>query len=155
MQGVPKLGYGINLFMPIFFPSPQTKLKNPHFVEKVTRYLFALSLLFPIPMTNTWKSVLIVADDALKSAADAGDRITEEVDEKFEDLISLLIGFEKGLPSKDLTSDLTIDATVTREARINDKSEFALTILHALKANLHANVRSPSVVSLPLNADEP
>ena len=66
-------------------------------------------------MTNTWKSVLIAADDAMKSAAEAGDRITEEVDEKFGDVIYLLIGFEKGLPSKDLTSDLTIDATVTRK----------------------------------------
>ena len=54
-------------------------------------------------MTNTWKSVLIAADDALKSAAENGDRITEEVDEKFEDVVYLLIGFEKGLPSKDLT----------------------------------------------------
>jgi hypothetical protein len=69
-------------------------------------------------------------------------------------VIYLLIGFEKGLPSKGLTSDLTIDATATGEAKINDQSEFASMILHALKANLHANAKSPSAVSLLLNADE-
>ena len=59
--------------------------------------------------------MLIAADDALKSAAEAGDRISEKVDGKFARAIHLLSGFETDFPLKDPTSDPNIDVMVTRE----------------------------------------
>ena len=96
------------------------------------------------------KSVLIAADDALKSAIDseAGDR-TSEVDQKFKEAINLLGDFEKGFPYEDPISYPNIDGTATK---INDGSKSPSTILHSLKQNLHAKVKFPSV-SLFLNAD--
>jgi hypothetical protein len=93
-------------------------------------------------------SVLIAADDALKSAAEAGDRTTEEVDKKFEDVIYMLIGLDFG---SYLISDQT---KATRKAMMKDKSQVASMILHTLKTNLHAKVKSPSAVSLLPNIDE-
>jgi hypothetical protein len=98
--------------------------------------------------------VLIAADDALMSAAKAGDRTSEEVDKKFGDAIYLLSCFEKEFPSKDPTSDLIIGGMM--EAKMNDKfnmSEYASTILYALKQNLHAKVKFPSV-SFSLDAEK-
>jgi hypothetical protein len=100
--------------------------------------------------------VLIAADDALKSAAEAGYRTSEEVDKKFGDAIHLLSGFEKDFPSKDPTSDPNIAGTIIREAKMGDEFKSPSTILSALKKNLHAKVKFPSV-SLPLialNVDE-
>jgi hypothetical protein len=94
--------------------------------------------------------VLIAADDALKSAAEAGNR-TPEVDKKFEEAIDLLSRFEKGFPPKNPTSGPNIGGTVTR---MSDESKSPSTILYALKKNLHAKVMFPSVSSL-LNADDP
>jgi hypothetical protein len=93
--------------------------------------------------------VLIAADDALKSASEAGSRASMEVDEKFREAIDLLSGFEKDLPSKDPTSDPNI-------SRTGKKSDSPLTILNALKKNLHAKVKFPSVSLLlkSLNTDE-
>jgi hypothetical protein len=95
--------------------------------------------------------VLIAADDALMSAAKAGDRTSEEVDKKFGDAIHLLSGFEEEFPSKDPTSDLIIGGMITREAKM--KAEYASTILYALKQNLHAKVKFPSV-SFSLDAEK-
>ena len=92
--------------------------------------------------------MLIAADDALKSTAEAGIWTTEEVDEKFEEAIHLLSLFENDFPSKGPTSDPNICGTVAREAKMGDKSESPLTILYALKNDLHANVEFSSV-SLP------
>jgi hypothetical protein len=92
------------------------------------------------------------------SAAKAGDRISEEVDKKFGEVIHLLSSFEKEFPSNDPMSDDSgpiIGGTITREAGMNDmvdESEFAWAILCALNRNLHAIVRFLS--PLPLNADE-
>ena len=94
--------------------------------------------------------MLIAADDALKSAAEA-DR-PRIVNKKFSKVNNLLRGFEKDFPLKDSTSNPNIVGTVTREAKMND-SEYAPMILHALKGNLHTEVRFLSV-SLPLNAEE-
>lgn len=80
--------------------------------------------------------MLIASDEALRSADEAGNEISKEVDDKFREAICLLSDLEKDFPDKD-----------------RDKSRSALMILHALKADLHSKVRSPSV-SLPLNADE-
>jgi hypothetical protein len=107
----------------------------------------------PIPLTC--RRVLIAADDALQSAVEARNR-TPEVDKKFEEAIGLLSRFKKSFPSKDPTSGPNIDGsygTVTKEAKMSDKSRSASTILYALENNLHANVTFPSV-SLLLNADE-
>jgi hypothetical protein len=92
--------------------------------------------------------LLIAADNALKSAAEAGDR-TSNVDKKFRETIHLLSRFEKEFPSKKPNTG----GTVTREANRNDKSKSPSWILHALKKNLHSKVNFPSVY-LSLNADE-
>jgi hypothetical protein len=99
--------------------------------------------------------VLIAADDALKSAAESVDR-SSEVDKKFGEAINLLSGFEMDFPSDDPTSDPNIGWTVAREGpegKLRYKSKSPSTILHALKKDLHAKVKFPSV-SLPLSADE-
>ena len=94
--------------------------------------------------------MLIAADDALESAADSGPLSRRsEVDKKVGKAIDLLCDFVK-----DPTSDPNIGGTVTGEMKMSDKSKFATTILHALKNDLHSNVKFPSV-SLPLNADGP
>jgi hypothetical protein len=95
--------------------------------------------------------MLIAADDALKSAAEpeAENKTSAEVDEKFREAIDLLSGFEKDFLSKDPTSDPNISRTGKRSSM----SDSPLTILYALKKNLHAKVKFPSV-SLSLNADE-
>ena len=96
------------------------------------------------------KSVLIAADDALKSAAEAGDKISEEVDMKFRESIYLLGPFERDSFLKDLMTDQNISGMAPGEAKIRDKSE---SILCALKKNLHANV-GVLFVSIPLDANE-
>jgi hypothetical protein len=103
--------------------------------------------------------VLIVADDALKSAAESVDR-TSVVDKKFKEVIHALSGFEMDSLSEDPMSDPNIGGMDTRKAK-SDKSESPpdlppespSTILHALKENLHAKVKFPSV-SLSLDVDE-
>ena len=98
------------------------------------------------------KRVLIAADDALKSALEARDEISEETDKKFGDAIDLLSSFEKDFPPKDPTPDdpdPNIGGTTTRDAKM---SKSPLTILDALKENLHSKVEFPSI-SLPPHAD--
>ena len=93
-----------------------------------------------IPLT--YRRVLIAADDALKSAAEAWGR-TSEVDKKFQEAIDMLSRFEKDFPPKNPTSGPNIGGTVTGgEAKMSDTNEFKSpsTILYALKNNLHANV---------------
>lgn len=94
------------------------------------------------------KRVLIIADDAIKSAVEAGNRTSKEVDKKFEDAIRLLGDFEKDffIPSGDPTSDPKIGGTVASEAEMSDKFESPSTILYALKKNLHAKVKSPYII---------
>jgi hypothetical protein len=96
--------------------------------------------------------VLLAADDALKSASNAGNKTSEKVDKKFREVIHLLGAFEKDFPS---ASDPNAGGMVTREEKMSasDKSDSPSTILHSLKKNLHAKVRFPSV-SLTLDADE-
>ena len=74
----------------------------------------------------------------------AGHRTSKEVDKKFGNVINLLSmsRFRKDFSSKDSMSDL----------KSCDKSESPLTILYALKKDLHAKVQFPSF-TLPLNAD--
>ena len=136
--------------MPIFCPSPRTKLKFLYPVEKVTPF----RILVPCPVLLTHKSVLIAADDALKIAAttQSGYR-SSKVDKKFGDVIDLLSGFEKDFPLKDPMSDPNIRGTTTRETSRSDKFKSPSTILSALKKNLHAKVMFPSV-SLLLDAYE-
>lgn len=107
-------------------------------------------MLYPIPLTH--KRVLITADDALKSAAEAGDRLSRKVDKKFSKAIDLLSSFEKDF-SQDPPSDPNIDETDVRKVEIGDESRCPLTILYALKKNLHSKVKPPSV-SFPFNTDE-
>ena len=96
--------------------------------------------------------MLIAADDALKSAVEARDEISEEVDKKFGDVIDLLSAFEKDFPSKDLIADPNIGEMITREAEMRE-SRSPSTFLHALKENLHTKVKFPSIF-LPLHADK-
>ena len=107
-------------------------------------------MLFPV--LTTYERLLTAAGNAIKSAADAGDRTSRKVDKKFEKAIRVLSNFEKDFPSKDSTLNSNIDRTVTREAKMGDRSKSLPTILHALEKTLHANVKS-SFVSLLLNAD--
>jgi hypothetical protein len=95
--------------------------------------------------------VLIAADDALKSAAQSVDR-TSVVDKKFREAIHLLSGFDMDPLSEDPMSGPAIGGTDTRNVK-SDKSKSPSTILHALKENLHAKVKFPSV-SLSLDVDE-
>ena len=97
--------------------------------------------------------MLIAADDALNSAVEVGDGTSIEVDKKFREAIDLLCAFEKDFPSNDSTSDPNIGATVTGEAQMSDSSGSFLTVIGALKKNIHAKVKLPSVSRL-LNADE-
>ena len=94
--------------------------------------------------------MLIAADDALRSAAEAGVMTSEEVDKKFREAIHLLGAFEKDFPS---TSGPKVGGIVTREGKMSDKAESPSTILYSLKRDLHANVKFLSV-SLTLNVDE-
>ena len=104
--------------------------------------------------TNLYlKSVLIAADDALKSAAEARNWISEKADRKFALAIQLLSDFEMDFPSKDPTSDPNIGKMATREANMSDTSRSPSTILCSLKKSLHAKVKFLPV-SLPLNTDE-
>ena len=93
------------------------------------------------------KRVLIAADDALNSAVEVGDGTTIEVDKKFGEAIDLLSAFEKDFPSKDSTSDPNIGATssVTSEAMMSEYSGSPLTVLGALKKNIHSKVKLPPV----------
>ena len=97
--------------------------------------------------------MLIAADDALNSAVGVGDGTSIEVDKKFREAIDLLCAFEKDFPSNDSTSDPDIGATVTREVKMSDSFGSPLTVLDALKENIHAKVKFPSVSRL-LNSDE-
>ena len=105
----------------------------------------------------TYKRVLTAADDALKFAAGARGNACKEVDKKFAEAIHLLGSFERDFPSKNPTADLTVDETVTREAsgatRKMSYESSPLTILSALRENLHSNVTFP-ISFLPLNADK-
>ena len=97
--------------------------------------------------------MLIAADDALNSAVEVGDGTSVEVDKKFGEAIDLLCAFEKDFPSNNSTSDPNIGGTVTREAKMSDSSGSPLTVLGALKEDIYAKVKLPSVFLLR-NADE-
>ena len=99
--------------------------------------------------------MLIAADNALNSAAVAGDMVSKKAENRFEEAVRLLDGFEKDFPSKDPMSDQNIGGMVSEsgEAKMNDRSKYVPTSLYTLKKNIQAEVKSHSV-SLPLNADE-
>ena len=88
------------------------------------------------------KSVLIAADNALKSANEGGNRTSQDVDNKFREAILLLSDFEKDFSSKNPMLDDTGPNIVTREVKIGGlpESESPSTILHVLKKSLHAKV---------------
>jgi hypothetical protein len=96
--------------------------------------------------------VLIAADDALKSAIQAQDEISEKTDKKFGDAIDLLSAFEEDFLSKDPTPD-DPDPSIGGMATEAKMSKSPSTILHALKENLHSKVKLPSIY-LTLHADE-
>ena len=107
--------------------------------------------------------MLIAADDALKSASEAGDRRSEKVDRKFATAIHLLSGFEMDFPSKDPsrpTSDDDSDPNIPiplfgkMVTRMSDTSKSPSKILHSLKKDLHSTKVKFLSGSSPLNADE-
>ena len=83
-------------------------------------------------------------DDAIKSAAEAGDRTSKKVDKKFRKAIDMLGCFEKDFPFKG-PSDPNIVEMDTRKAKISDESRYPSSILYALKDNLHSKVEFPHV----------
>ena len=91
--------------------------------------------------------MLIAADDALASAAEARYLTSRKVDKKFREVINLLSRFERDF--KDSMSGPNMGRTVTREPNSKTPS----MVLDALKKNLHAKVKCP-FVSLSLNTDE-
>lgn len=102
--------------------------------------------------------MLIAADNALNSAAVAGNMVSKKVENKFEEALHLLAGFEKDFPSKDTTSDQSIGDMVSEpgEEKVNDRSKYVPTTLYSLKMNIQAEViqvKSHSVL-LPLDVDE-
>lgn len=91
--------------------------------------------------------MLIAADDVLRSAAEARDKTTMEVDKKFKDVIHLSGAFEKDfpVPSKGSTSDPTIGATIAWEEEMSEKPKSPSTALCALEKKFYIRVRLPSV----------
>ena len=139
--------------MPIFCTSPpkspQTKLEIRRPVEKVRPFEVCFA---PNSTDLKLKSVLVAADDVLRSAAESGcgDERSEKLDGKFAAVINLLVSFEKDFLSE--TSDPNIGG-ITRKANMSDASQSPSTILQALKQDLHSKVKLPSV-SLFLEADD-
>ena len=97
--------------------------------------------------------MLIAAGDALNSTVGFWDGTSIKVDKKFGEAIDLSSSLEKDFPSNNSTSDPNIGATVIRESKMSDSSGSSLTVLGALKENIHAKVKLPSVSRL-LNADK-
>ena len=98
--------------------------------------------------------MLIAADDAILSGNEAGNNISEEVDEKFRKAIQLLNAFEKDFPSKDPMFDPNICQMITSEEDPGVTPKSPLTILYALTENLHSKVNFPSVSSSVSQPDE-
>ena len=98
--------------------------------------------------------MLIAADNALKSAAEARNRQSKEADSKFGEVIHMLNSFVKDFPSKDPMLDPDSGETVAGEAKIGDGSKSPLAILYTLRRNLHAKVKYSTDFFLSLNADE-
>jgi hypothetical protein len=97
--------------------------------------------------------VLIAADDALKSATEAGNRTSIEVDKKFEEAVNLLRAFEKDFPVRS-EGPRPDRGTVTREENTSNKSLFPSTILYGLKKKFHAAKVTFPYIPLPLNSDK-
>ena len=93
--------------------------------------------------------MLTAADNALESAAKAGNKLSSRVDEKFKTAIHKLNYMKTDL----FMSDPNIGRTEAKMIDMSDKSECPSTILCALSVNLDAKVKFPSV-SLLLSADE-
>ena len=80
------------------------------------------------------------------------------MERKLVNAVDLLSDFAKDFPLMDSTSDPNIGGTITGEVKISDKLKSAMTILQALKNDLHSSdstvkdVKFPSV-SLSRNAD--
>ena len=91
--------------------------------------------------------MLIAADDALTSAAEARYLTSKKVDKKLREVIDLLSCFERDF--KDSISGQNIGGEA--------ESKSASMVLHALRNNLHAKVKCSSVFSSlfdSLNIDE-
>jgi hypothetical protein len=91
--------------------------------------------------------VLIATDDALRVAAEAGGRTSNEVDEMFVKVINMLDDFDSVFYSEDRVLDQNVDGAVIEAARRNDMSEFSLSTL-PLNEDSHAKVRSQPASSL-------
>ena len=89
-------------------------------------------------MTFNLKRVLIVADDALTSAAEARYLTSKKVDKQLREIIDLLSSFERDF--KDSISGQNIGAEA-----IQAKFKFPSMVLHALRNNLDTKVTFPSV----------
>ena len=108
--------------------------------------------------------MLIAADDALDAAVDStlgsSDRSLamavakerSEVANKFKKALNLLSDFAMEFPLKNPTSYTINGGTVTGGVKNDNNAKSPMTILEALKYNLHSNVKFLSV-SLYLDAD--
>jgi hypothetical protein len=83
--------------------------------------------------------VLIATDDALRSAAEAGNRASSELDEKFVKVINMLDDFDHAFYSEDLLLGQNVDRSVIEAAKRDDMSEFSLATL-SLHEDAHSKV---------------
>ena len=90
-----------------------------------------------------YKSVLVAADDALRSAAEAGNRASSELDDKFVNVINMLDDFDHAFYSEDPVLGQNVDGAVMEAAKRNDMSEFSLATL-SLHEEAQAKVRFSS-----------
>jgi len=129
--------------MPTFRSSPRTKLNLHNSVEKVTPSRFSVLCFILI----AYKSVLIAIDDALRSAAEAGNRASSELDEKFVKVINMLDDFDHEFYSEDPLLGQNVDRAVIEAAKRDDISEFSLATL-SLHEGAHSKVRFSPASSL-------
>jgi hypothetical protein len=129
--------------MPTFCASPRTKLNLHYPVEKVTPSRFSV----PCFILIAYKSVLTATDDALRSAAETGNRASSELDEKFVKVINMLDEFDHAFYSEDSLLGQNVDRAVIEAAKRNDMSELSLATL-SLHEDAHAKVRFSPASSL-------
>ena len=91
----------------------------------------------------------------------AKDMSDSELDDKFRKALDLLSDFAKEFPLKEPDqadptlddSDLNISGTVTGEVKNGNNSKSPMTILRALKNDLHSNVKLPLYFYLSMLMD--
>lgn len=90
--------------------------------------------------TTQLRTVLIATDDALRSAAEAGNRASSELDEKFVKVINMLDDFDHAFYSEDPLLGQNVDRAVIEAAKRDDMSEFSLATL-----SLHEDAHSKTL----------